>query len=92
MRTPAMTPEQIEAAKAAFLAKGGAVTQAAPAVAYGVDPAADKARRKEARAAECAEHASERRSEQVREAYHVGGRRAALEVLQGERYKDHTYE
>lgn len=46
-----MTQSDIEAAKAAFLARGGAVQSVAPAAAYGVDPAADKAKRLEARRA-----------------------------------------
>lgn len=41
----------IEAAKAAFLAKGNSVTTAPTGIAYGVDRAADKAKRAAARAA-----------------------------------------
>ena len=36
----------LEEMKAAFLAKGGTVTQVPAATAYGIDPAADKAKRK----------------------------------------------
>lgn len=74
----------LEALKAAFLAKGGAVTVAPAGLAYGVDPEADKAKRRaerERREYEAIEHAAERRMERVREAYHVGGRRAAQDAL-----------
>lgn len=61
----------LEAMKAAFLARGGAVTVAPAGVAYGVDA--------EARAMR-AEHEAERHAERVREAYHVGGRSAAMDA------------
>lgn len=41
-----MTKDELDAAKAAFLARGGAVRQAPAAAAYGVDPEADRAKRK----------------------------------------------
>lgn len=54
-----LTAEQIEAAKAAFLAKGGTVTQAPADVAYGINPVLDRERaslaRAETRAAQRAE-------------------------------------
>lgn len=55
-----MQTEDIEAAKAAFLAKGGAVTVASAGIAYGVDPEADKAKRSEIKFAyrEAWDHAS----------------------------------
>jgi hypothetical protein len=59
----------------------------APAgLAYGVDPAADRAKRAEARAAyraawEHDESAHERRAEAIREAYHTGGRHAAIDAM-----------
>lgn len=77
-----MTSAEIEAAKAAFLAKGGQVTTACPGQAYGVDPAADKAKRFEAsqpRAYD--ESAYERQAESIREAYHTGGRNAAIDAM-----------
>ncbi len=71
---------------AAFLAKGGQVSTIQPAPAYGVDPNIDRERRAAERAqrmVENAEHASERYMENVREAYHVGGRGAAVEAMNG---------
>lgn len=90
-----MTQAELDAMKAAFAAKGGTVTQAGEGVAFGVNAEADKLKRKQAREArrfEQIEHASENYVQRVREAAHVGGRRAALEVLQGERYRDHTHD
>lgn len=46
-----MTQSDIEAAKAAFLARGGTVQSVSPAAAYGVDPASDKTKHLEARRA-----------------------------------------
>lgn len=43
-----MTSAEIEAAKAAFLAKGGQIKAAPAGQAYGLDPVADKAKRVEA--------------------------------------------
>lgn len=65
-----MTPQEIEAAKAAFLAKGGAVTTAPEGVAYGVSAAADAAKRdelREARRFELIERQSETHIQRVRE-------------------------
>jgi hypothetical protein len=78
----------LEALKAAFLAKGGQITTAPTASAYGIDAAADKAKREAERDRlealrsldECERYA-ERRMERVREAYHTGGRNAALSEL-----------
>lgn len=89
-----MTRSDIESLKAAFLARGGAVTVAPVGVAYGVDAATDKVKRVESRyqrEEQGAERKAERKAESVREAYHVGGRRAAIEALQGERYQDSNY-
>jgi hypothetical protein len=69
---------------AAFLAKGGKVT-AAQAAAYGVDPSADRERRANERAERMVQSA-ERYAENVREAYHVGGRSAAIEAMNGRSY------
>jgi hypothetical protein len=77
-----MTISEIEAAKAAFLAKGGQITSAPVGVAYGIDPEADKAKRRAAReAADYDESAYERRAEAIREAYHTGGRHAAIDAM-----------
>jgi hypothetical protein len=77
-----MTSQEIEAAKAAFLAKGGQVTQATAGTAYGVDPEHDKRTRAENRNGPLDwEQRHERWVEGVREAHHMGGRRAALEAM-----------
>lgn len=79
----------IEAMKAAFLAKGGAVQVAAEGVAYGVDKDADRAKRaveRDRREYEAIERAAERRAENVREAYHVGGSAARDEAMRGWRF------
>lgn len=69
---------------AKFLAEKGA-TQVGVGVAYGVNAEADKAKRRTERE-QAAEHRAERYAEDVREAYHVGGCRAAHEVMNGGRY------
>jgi hypothetical protein len=69
-----MSPQEIEAMKAAFLAKGGKVTQAAPGVAYGVDEEADKAKRKAAhdqRAYDAIEREAENRFQRGVEETHI---------------------
>lgn len=82
-----MTSQEIEAAKAAFLARGGTVQTAQPGIAYGVSAEADKVKRAEARAAyndawsHATEQEAEQRVERVTQAYHVGGRRAAMDAL-----------
>tara|TARA_R110000868_G_scaffold292846_2_gene553373 strand:- start:110 stop:355 length:246 start_codon:yes stop_codon:yes gene_type:complete len=79
-----MTNQELEAAKAAFLARGGAVTVASDGIAYGVDREADKAKRLAERdrlEAELSLQECERHAERVREAYHVGGRNGALAAL-----------
>lgn len=76
----------LEAMKAAFLAKGGLVQTAAAGIAYGVDPNEDRAKRgaeREARQYAQAEHAAERHAEMVREVAHVAGRSAAVAALNG---------
>lgn len=80
-----MDARELAELKAAFLAKGGAVTQAAPGIAYGVDAEADKAKREAERdrlEAERSLQECERHAERVREAYHMGGRSAAMDALQ----------
>ena len=75
----------LEAMKAAFLAKGGAVKVAPVGIASGVDKDVDKAKRAEARAAaryERTEQEAEQFAESVREAYHTGGRHAAIDAMQ----------
>lgn len=70
---------------AAYLAKRAA-TQCDTAPAYGVDPAADKERRRVARLQRdyaASEREGERYAESVREAYHTGGRAAAIEAMNG---------
>jgi hypothetical protein len=59
-----MDAGELEAAKAAFLARGGQVTTVPADVAYGIDPEADKAKRRAARQAaeyERIEHDAENR-------------------------------
>lgn len=71
---------------AEFMARKG-VTQVAPGIAYGIDAEADKAKRLAARREREAfeiENAAERRMETVREAYHTGGRSAALRAMNGD--------
>jgi hypothetical protein len=77
--------DELEALKGAFLAKGGQITQAPAAPAYGVDPEADRIRREAERdrlEAARSLRECERHAERVREAYHVGGRTAALNAMQ----------
>jgi len=62
-----MTNAEIEAAKAAFLAKGGQVTQAPEGAAYGLNAAADKAKREDARRFAAIERDSETHMQRVRE-------------------------
>lgn len=84
-----MSTDELEAMKAAFIAKGGAVTSAAPGIAYGIDAEADKAKRlaeRERRDDMEAERRAERYAETMREAYHVGGRQAVDEALARWRY------
>jgi len=84
-----MTNEEIEAAKAAFLAKGGAVKTAPEGIAYGVSADADKVKRIEARQARedaQIERNAERQAENVREAYHTGGQSAAMDAFNRWRY------
>lgn len=75
---------------AAFLAKKGA-TVCEPGLAYGLDAAADKAKRElsaleaERSLDECERHA-ESYAEATREAYHVGGIKARDEVVRRWRY------
>lgn len=81
-----MTSIDLEAMKAAFLAKGGAVERVPEGRAYGIDPEADKADRKARRQFERdvldgMEQASERRMEMVRDAAHIGGRSAAIDAM-----------
>lgn len=79
----------LEAMKAAFLAKGGAVKVAPVGIAYGVDADADKAKRaaeRERREDAEIERRAERHAEDVREAYHSGGSRARDEVVNSWRY------
>ena len=80
-----MTNQEIEAAKAAFLARN-TVTQVAPGIAYGIDRDADKAKRAAERdrlEAERSLQECERHAERVREGYHTGGRRGAMDALNG---------
>jgi hypothetical protein len=83
-----MTSQELEAAKAAFLARN-TVTQVEAGVAYGVDRDADKAKRAAERE-RVAYQRSEQEAERVREGYHTGGRRGAMEAMQGERYQDYS--
>ena len=77
-----VTQAEIEAMKAAFLARGNAITTEPAGIAYGVDAEADKAKRAEARERrEYDETAHERRAEAIREAYHTGGRHAAIDAM-----------
>ena len=74
-----MTSQELEAAKAAFLARN-TVTQVAAGIAYGVNRDADKAKRaaeRERVAYQRSEQEAERHAERVREGYHTGGRRGA---------------
>ena len=87
-----MTSQELEAAKAAFLARN-TVTQVAPGIAYGVNRDADKAKRaaeRERVAYQRSEQDAERHAERVREGYHTGGRRGAMEAMQGERHQDYS--
>lgn len=78
-----MTQSELDTMKAAFLAKSdrdGALV----GIAYGVNAEADRAKRAESRMAareEYDETAYERRAESVREAYHTGGRHAAIDAM-----------
>jgi hypothetical protein len=65
----------LDAMKAEFAARGGKVTVAQEG---------------ETGRCEYDERAHERYAESVREAAHAGGRRAALEALQGDRHQDYT--
>lgn len=79
----------LEAMKASFLAKGGAVTVAPVGIAYGVDAEADKAKRaaeRERREDAESERRAERYAEDVREAYHTGGTRARDEAMRLSRW------
>lgn len=84
-----MTNSDIETLKAAFLAKGGVIDSLPANRAYGADPAADKAERRTVGRLRrevndgAWEAAHERHAEAVREAYHTGGRRAAIEAMNG---------
>jgi cell division septum initiation protein DivIVA len=80
-----MTPEELDRLKAAFAAKGGTVETVAPANAYGLNAAADKAKRRAEREAADIERNAERHAEDVREGYHAGGRRGAMEAMNGRR-------
>ena len=83
-----MTSQELEAAKAAFLARN-TVTQVESGIAYGVDRDADKAKRAAERE-RVAYQRSEQEAERVREGHHTGRRRGAMEAMQGERYQDYS--
>lgn len=86
-----MSPAEIEAAKAAFLARGGAITTADAGIAYGVDRETDRMKRLDARIARVEadqaafdadyERMSERSQERVREAAHTRGSAAAIAAM-----------
>lgn len=81
-----MTNAEIEAAKAAFLAKGGKIEVVAPE-AGGVRSAREWAEFERTHhqgrpvGGVSSERAAEQRMEHVREAYHTGGRAAAIREL-----------
>lgn len=67
---------------AAFLAKGGAVKTVDAAPAFGVDPAADKARR-EARRYEENEQEADRRRDLAHDAFRMGDREEGYAQMTG---------
>lgn len=90
-----MTKDEIEAMKAAFLAKGGQVERVPEQQPSYTDAEWAKIVRTQHHGVPVnrptPEQQAERRMEQVREANHTGGRKAAIEALQGERNEDHTH-